>query len=301
MLRARYGKANRQERSAILDEFGKTTGYHRKYTIGLLNGTRTHAKHPVRRPRRTVYDVEELQGLLILTDLFNGICSKLLRGALDAELARLYQSGVLQVSPTCYRKLVQVSPATIDRLLAGRRSQHRKSRGSTRPGTLFKDRIPIRTCADWTEDEPGFCEMDLVDNSGGVTIRRVDHAWTLNFTDIKTAWTECVAVPNKAQAHVFAAICRARERLPSPLLGLDSDNGSEFINDQLERYCTDQKLTFTHGRKGRKNDNAHIEQRNWTLYDKLSAIAAITPTGIWNCSTACLQSFTSTATSSCPL
>ena len=110
----------------ILDEFIKTTGYHRKYAIGLLNSTRTHAKHPVRRPRRTAYGVEEPNSYIILTDKFNGMCSKLLQGAMHAELARLHQYGVLQASPTCCRKLVQVSPATIDHLLAGRRSQHRK-------------------------------------------------------------------------------------------------------------------------------------------------------------------------------
>jgi hypothetical protein len=107
--------------------------------------------------------------------------------------------------------------------------------------------------------------MDLVDHSGGRIIRGRDHAWTLCFTDVKTAWTECVAVRNKAQVHVFAAIKRARQRLPFPLLGIDSDNGSEFINHQLYRYCTEEKITFTRGRAGRKNDNAHVEQKNWSI------------------------------------
>ena len=107
--------------------------------------------------------------------------------------------------------------------------------------------------------------MDLVDHSGGVIIRGADHAWTLCFTDVKTAWTECVAVRNKAQVHVFAAIRRARERLPFPLKGVDSDNGSEFINDQLYRYCVEQELTFTRGRAGKKNDGAYVEQKNWSV------------------------------------
>jgi hypothetical protein len=130
---------------------------------------------------------------------------------------------------------------------------------------LLKHRIPIRTWADWTEDRPGFCEIDLVDHSGGQITRGREHAWTLCFTDVKTGWTECVAVRIKAQVHVFAAIQRARQRLPFPLLGIDSDSGSEFINDQLYRYCLKEETTFTRGRAGRKNDNAYVEQKNWSV------------------------------------
>jgi hypothetical protein len=149
--------------------------------------------------------------------------------------------------------------------LAGRRPQLRQSRGFTKPGTLLKDHIPVRTWADWTEDRPGFAEMDLVDHCGGRIIRGADHAWTLCFTDVYSAWTECVAVPNKAQVHVFMAIQRVRQRLPFPMLGIDSDNGSEFINDQLYRYCLREQITFTRGREGHKNDSAYAEQKNWSV------------------------------------
>jgi hypothetical protein len=264
-LRARYSKASKKERSTILDEYVKTTGYHRKYAIGVLRGKRKRAKGPIRRPRRAIYGDEEARALRTLSDLFDGICSKRLRGALDVELPRLYEKGFLQVSAECYQKLLQISPATIDRLLARFRPKGGKSRSFTKPGTLLKDRIPIRTWADWNEDRPGFSEMDLVDHSGGHTIRGADHAWTLCFTDVKTAWTECVAVRNKAQVHVFAAIQDARRRLPFPLLGIDSDNGSEFINDQLYRYCLREQITFTRGRSGKNNDNAYVEQKNWSV------------------------------------
>lgn len=153
----------------------------------------------------------------------------------------------------------------MDRLRAERSSPKRRTRGFTTPGTLLKDRIPVRTWADWPEDRPGFCEMDLVDHSDGLTIRGADHAWTLCTTDINTTWVECVAVCDKAQVHVFAAIQLARQRLPFPLLGIDSDNGSEFINDLLYRCCNQEELTFTRGRARRKNDNAHIEQKNWSV------------------------------------
>ena len=265
LLKARYRKASKKERSAILDEYVRTTGHHRKYAIGVLSGKRKRAKHPVRRPRRTIYGDEEARALLVLSDLFDGICSKRLRAAMNIELPRLYEKGFLHITPLCYQKLIQVSPATIDRLLTGRRLQVTKSRGFTKPGTLLKHHIPIRTWADWTEDRPGFCEMDLVDHSGGIVIRGADHAWTLCFTDVKVTWTECVATPNKAQVHVFDAIRRARERLPFPLLGIDSDNGSEFINDQLYRYSVQERITFTRGRAGKKNDSAYAEQKNWSV------------------------------------
>jgi len=265
LLKERYRKASRKERSTILDEFVKTTGYHRKYAIALLNGRRQRSQAPIKRPRATEYGAEEARALLSLSQLFDHINSKRLRSALDAELPGLYKSGFLQASPECYKKLKRVSPASIDRLLAGRRRQPAKRRGLTKPGTLLKHQIPVRTWADWTEDRPGFCEMDLVDHSGGRIIRGADHAWILCITDVKTAWTECVAVRNKAQVHVFAAIKSARRRLPFPLLGIDSDNGSEFINDQLYRYCLQEQITFTRGRAGKNNDSAYVEQKNWSV------------------------------------
>lgn len=264
-LQARYRKASKKERSIILDEVVRTTGYHRKYAGALLKGSVERAQGPIQRPRRKVYGAEEADAIVLLAALFDNICSKLLRGAMDIELPRLYESGVIRVSPECYEKLMRVSPSTMDRLRADRRSSARRSRGFTKPGTLLKHQIPIRTWADWTEDQPGFCEMDLVDHSGGIVIRGTDHAWTLTFTDVHSGWTECVAVRNKAQVHVFAAIQTARQRLPFPLLGLDSDNGSEFINDQLLRYCEQEKITFTRGRVGRKNDSAYVEQKNWSV------------------------------------
>jgi len=265
LLRSRYRAANKKEKGVILDEFVKTTGYSRKHAIALLNGKRDYVREVIRRPRSTFYGPGLVPPLLVLVDLFDGICSKRLRAAMDVELPRLYESGFLQVSPEVYEMLMHISPASMDRLLMGRRSQLRKSRGFTKPGTLLKHQIPIRTWADWTEDKPGFCEMDLVDHSGGIIIRGADHAWTLCFTDVKTTWTECVATRNKAQVHVFGAICRARQRLPFPLLGIDSDNGAEFINDQLYRYCLREKLTFTRGRAGKKNDSAYAEQKNWSV------------------------------------
>ena len=147
LLRYRYRRASKKEKTAILDEYVKTTGQNRKYAIGVLKGKRRTGKHPIRRPRRAIYGDAEIQALLILSDLFDGICSKRLRAAIDIELPGLYESTVLQVGPGCYDNLMRVSSATMDRLLAGRRPQLKKSRGFTKPGTLLKHQIPIRLYA----------------------------------------------------------------------------------------------------------------------------------------------------------
>jgi hypothetical protein len=201
----------------------------------------------------------------MLWDLFDGIYSKRLRAAMDVKLPRLYSNGFLRVSPACCQKLLQISPATIERLLVGRRPQGHRSRCFTKPGTLLKERIPIRTWADWNEDRPGFCEMDLVDHSGGRVMHDADHAWTLCFPDVHSGWTECVSVRNKAQVHVFPAIQDTRWRLPFPLLGIDYDNGSESINDKLLRCCLQEEIAFTRGRAGKRNDRAQLEQENWSV------------------------------------
>ena len=262
-LKARYAKASKKERSKMLDEYVATTCCHRKHATAVLSGKRQRVKHPIHRPRRRRYTDEDGRAVLALAELFDHICSKRLRAAMNNELAQLRQSGFLDVRPECYERLQHISPATMDRLRARYGRRRGRARGFTKPGTLLKSQIPVRTWAEWNEDRPGFCELDLVDHSGGNL--RGDHAWTLIFTDIKTTWTECVAVRNKAQTHVFAAVQRVRRRLPFPLLGIDSDNGSEFINDELYRYCQREHITFTRSRAGRKNDNAHVEQKNWSV------------------------------------
>lgn len=264
-LRKRYAKARKKERGQILDEYVQTTGYHRKYAIRVLSRKRVRKTQPAKRPRASVYTAEDARALEKVSDLFEGINAKLLRVALDNELKHLYDSGFLSISRACYERLKHISPATIDRLRQrhGRGLPPRVKRGHTKPGTLLKSQIRVRTWAEWDEDRPGFTEMDLVAHDGGDASG--DFAHTLNFTDIKTGWTECAAARNKAQIHVFAALKQVRARLPFPLLGIDSDNGSEFINDELLRYANQEHLTFTRSRPGRKNDGAHVEQKNWSV------------------------------------
>jgi len=159
--------------------------------------------------------------------------------------------------------LLGMSRATIDRCLKGARFEKRRGLSTTKPGTLLKNAITVRKWNEWDDARPGFLEMDLVAHCGesveGIYLN------TLTATDISTGWTECFALPNKTQAAVSQAISELRQRLPFPLLGIDSDNGSEFINDTLYRYCMTEHITFTRSRPYKKNDQAHVEQKNWSI------------------------------------
>src|SRR5262249_28624630 len=157
-----------------------------------------------------------------------------------------------------------LSPATADRLLAPtRRVALPHGRTITRPGSLLRHQIPIRTFADWDDARPGFLEIDLVGHGGESTSGEYLHSLVL--TDLATPWTECVALPGRGEAAVCTAIARARTLLPVPVLGLDSDNGSEFINHLLVRYCGRERITFTRCRPYRKNDQCHVEQKNYSI------------------------------------
>ncbi len=157
-----------------------------------------------------------------------------------------------------------MSAATIDRRLAPARARVQlRGRSGTKPGSLLKSQIPVRMWADWDDAVPGFVEVDLVGHEGGNS--RGEFCQTLTVTDIATGWTETQAVRNKAARRVRAALDDIAAALPFRLLGVDSDNGQEFINHQLLDYCAANKITFTRSRPGRKNDNAHVEQKNWSI------------------------------------
>ncbi len=272
-LQKRYAKATKKQRIAMLDEFVATTGYHRKHASALLSRQRQwrDPDQPIHRPRGSFYTDEDRQAVLWLVELFDDIGSKRLRIAMDNELANLRRNHHLTVSRTCYQHLCQVSPSTLDHWRRAARHPGRRLRGGTKPGTLLKRQIPIRTFAEWSDKRPGFAEIDLVQHDGGTN--KGDFACTLDFTDVATSWTELGATPNKAQVHVFAILQQERSRLPFPLLGIDSDNGAEFINHELQRYCEREQLTFTRGRVGRKNDNPFVEEKNWSVVRRLVGYA----------------------------
>lgn len=269
----RYRRANKVEKTCILDEFVAITGYHpsgtyfgRKHAIRLL-------KHGVKKPKRKkrgrpkVYTGEVISALIKIWKVCECICSKRLHPFLPEMMAVLEREEELALSVKAKRLLLQISPATIDRCL--RRVSRQRGRGlsTTKPGTLLKQAIPIRTFADWDEARPGFVEMDLVAHCGDST--HGEYLNTLNVVDVSTGWSECPVLANRSQREVSAAIERLRERLPFPLLGIDSDNDSAFINDNLYHYCQQEEITFTRSRPYKKNDQAHVEQKNWSVARRL--------------------------------
>lgn len=176
----------------------------------------------------------------------------------------LERQGELHVEAETKRRLLALSAATADRLLAAERKLAKPhGLGTTKPGTLLKDSIPLRTFADWDDRQPGKSSVDLVAHCGDSTQGEYVHSLTL--TDVATGWTECLALRNRGQQVVFTALVRARAQLPFPLVGIDSDNGGEFINAHLLRYCQHEHLTFTRSRPYKKNDQAYVEQKNWSI------------------------------------
>jgi hypothetical protein len=192
------------------------------------------------------------------------ICGKRLAAVLPEIVAVLERHGELQLAAQTRQKLCAISAASIDRLLAAeRRRLQLRGRSGTKPGTLLKHQIPIRTFAEWDQTQPGFVEIDLVGHDGGLA--QGDFCQTLDVTDVASGWTETQAVRNKAQVWVFEALQRIRARLPFVLKGIDSDNGSEFINDHLLRYTRQEHISFTRGRAWKKNDGCFVEQKNYSV------------------------------------
>jgi hypothetical protein len=261
-LRPRYRQAKRAEKQRILDELVATTGYHRKYAIQVLNNPVKRKKRK-RRASQSKYSGPVRSALEQVWRVANCICGKRLVGVLAEYIDALERHGELRLDDETRAQLVQISPATVDRLLKRARVRTKpRALSTTKPGTLLKHTIPIRTFAQWDDAQPGFMEIDLVAH-GGVSPHG-EYLHSLNMVDVCTRWVELVALINRSQATVSAAIVTAQARLPYPLLGLDSDNGAEFINANLKRFCEQQHITFTRCRPYKKNDQAHVEQKNWT-------------------------------------
>jgi hypothetical protein len=272
----RYQKATKRQKGIILEEFAALTGYDRCYAAYLL---RNHGKKiyvskntavvgdvskKIRKPRPRFYDQLVLTVLTQIWLIMDCVCGKRLAPMLPDLIPILQKHHEIKLDEATKGKLLAISAATIDRLLKPERKKYQlKGRSHTKPGTLLKHQIPIRTFSEWNEQRPGFVEIDLVGHDGGNSSG--DFAHTLDVTDVCTGWTEMQAVKNKAQCWVFEALKDIRDRLPFELLGIDSDNGSEFINDELYRYCVAEKITFTRARSHRKNDNCFVEQKNYSV------------------------------------
>lgn len=263
-LRSRYAVASRPLKHQILDELCATTGYTRKGAIRALNRPPV-ASLQDRRGRPVVYPPAVRIALTRLWEAAGYPWSHRLKAMLPLWLPRAVPR--FSLCPDSVRLLRAMSPRTMDRVLHERRQTlQRRLYGRTKPGTLLKHHIPLRTDR-WDVTTPGFAEIDLVSHAG--PLGDAAALFSLNLTDIHTAWVETRAVQGKTQRAICAALDEMRQALPFPLRGIDSDNGSEFINDQLWRYCRQHHIQFTRGRPYKKDDNAHIEQKNWTHVRKL--------------------------------
>jgi len=265
VVQPRYLKASKVEKQKMLDEFTLTTGYHRKHAIRVLKNQVQVQNHFKRKTKtyQTIYGGEVVQALEQIWEIYGRICSKRLQPYLPEAIKVLERCQEIELSQKTKALLLRISSASIDRCLRIVRLKSSHGLSTTKPGSLLKNLIPVQTFTAWDEERPGFMEIDLVAHCGNSTAGQ--YLNTLTCTDLCTGWTDVTALLHRSQETVSTAIHRMRQRLPFPLLGIDSDNGSEFINDLLYRYCLEEKLTFTRSRPYQKNDQAHVEQKNWSV------------------------------------
>jgi len=262
----RYAKAKGQEKGEILNEFCKNCHYNRKYAIRILNGPepQRHRKK-LTRHREPVYDSKVIWVIENLWRTSGYLWSHRLKAAIPLWMPWLKER--FPITSEIEQQLLTISSSTIDRKLRNKKIYLKKRLyGSTKPGSLLKNQIPIKIDR-WDIKIPGFLEIDLVDHCGVSSEGTFIHS--LNCVDIHTCWVETRAVMGKGQDNVLEAIKDIKESLPFNLKGIDSDNGSEFINYHLKKFCDQTKIQFTRGRAYKKNDNAHIEQKNWTHVRKI--------------------------------
>jgi hypothetical protein len=279
-LRERYHRASRREKGGMLREAVAVTGYHRKAIIRAWQRSPERRVRGPRPGRPTRYGPPVVRALRAVWEAAGYPWSRRLKALLPLWLP--WARRRLALSPATEAKVRAISARQMDRVLApDKRTIRRRLYGRTKPGTLLKHHIPVKT-DHWDVTEPGFTEVDLVSHSGDRADG--DFLHSLDLTDIHTTWVETRAVLGKSQIRVQEGLETLRQQLPFPLRGIDSDNGSEFINAHLLAYCRAHDVQFTRGRPYKKDDNAHIEQKNWThvrklmgyvRYDSAAALAAM--------------------------
>lgn len=262
----RYRTGTKAEKSEILDTLCQLNGWHRDHARKALRYALSPlpAELPRPRPARYTYGPEVIEALAKCWATLGGPSGKRLAPALPALVPALASHHELPLDAAGMDALLGISAATIDRRLAPYRTGlvAGKGRSMTRPGSLLKSSIPLKTWHEWDDTRPGFLEIDLVSHDGGDN--NGHFFFTLDATDVATGWTEATTLRSKGERIVSAGLDQLRVRFPFAVLGVHSDNGSEFINHHLLRWATLHEITFTRGRPNHKNDQAHVEQKNWT-------------------------------------
>ena len=268
VVQQRYLEAKgRKAKSEILDEYCGNTAQNRKYAIRKVQ-PRERLRTGKRKKRREKYDGQVKAALAQMWEIFDYPCGQRLKPILEGEVDRLRQLGELRCSEEAAMKLKVMSSATIDRKLKQSRAvkQSLFSKGGSRPSCKLKQKVAIRL-TEWDTSEVGYTEVDLVFHCGAST--EGQHLNTVSMTEICSGWWEGEAIMGKTQLSTFQALERIRRRTPFRWKGIDSDNGSEFLSEILSKYCDREGIEFTRSRPGRKNDNAYIEEKNWTHVRKV--------------------------------
>ena len=261
VFREQYLKANRTKKGLLLDEFVALTGYNRNYAARALRHQQLVRPVRKKRPGRVTYGNDVRDALEKIWTILDYVCGKRLVAVLPDVLERLIERGEISVSSETRRRLQSISPATADRLLAGARYRlGRRRRGSSNPMRQLFSQIPIKTFGEWKGTPVGFLQMDLVAHNGGNVAG--GHLWTINSTDVASAWTHAAVVANKTEFQVLKGLLRIKRGLPFPWLGAHTDNGSEFINGTAVAFFDRLRIKFTRSRPYRKNDACYIEQKN---------------------------------------
>ncbi|MEE8057362.1 MAG: DDE-type integrase/transposase/recombinase [Pseudomonadales bacterium] len=278
-FKASYRQASWLDKGKLLDSFIAVSGYDRKYATRLLNSPAESKTPKSTRLNRIVYNEPVKQALISLWHAANPICSKRLVPFLPERVEALERHGHLSLPEAVRARLLSISHSSVDRLLRSERQRVRKSVTTTQPGSLFKHRIQVRTFADWDNVIPVFVETDLVAHCGGNTSGSFLN--TLVLVDISTTWLECIALIHKSADDVMGGLHVATDLLPFPLLGIDTDNGSEFINHDLLDYCEKNNITLTRARAYKKNDPAHVEEKNGSVVRRLVGYDRFEGQGAW--------------------
>ncbi|MEQ9364190.1 MAG: transposase family protein [Leptospirales bacterium] len=260
----KYRKARKKVKGILLDEFIELTGYNRSYATRALRDFKPVRAVRKKRPARIKYDSDVRLALEKIWAVLDYVCGKRLVAVLPEVLEKLIKLDEISVSRDTRRKLLSISSATADRLLAGARDRLGRNRNASKnPRRHLFSQIPIKTFGEWKDVVPGFVQMDLVAHNGGNV--NGGHLWTLNTTDVASGWTIATLVSAKSEFQMMKGIYRMKRSFPFPLRGLHTDNGSEFVNGTVMNFCRRYQIEFTRSRPYRKNDACYIEQRNNTI------------------------------------